>query len=63
MRDRAVNYNNPLVKIIPFKNPIPFRRIAIAYRKSTVRMEAIEKFVLALKDIPLTTKWGCLYGN
>jgi LysR family hydrogen peroxide-inducible transcriptional activator len=47
----AINYNNPLVKIIPFKNPVPFRRIAIAYRKSTVRMEAIEKFVLALKDI------------
>jgi LysR family hydrogen peroxide-inducible transcriptional activator len=47
----TVNYNNPLVKIIPFKNPVPFRRIAIAYRKSTVRMEAIEKFVLALKDI------------
>ena len=47
----AINYNNPLVKIIPFKNPVPFRRIAIAYRKSTVRMEAIEKFFLALKDI------------
>ena len=47
----AINYNNPLVKIIPFKNPVPYRRIAIAYRKSTVRMEAIEKFVLALKDI------------
>jgi len=47
----AINYNNPLVKTIPFKNPVPFRRIAIAYRKSTVRMEAIEKFVLALKDI------------
>ena len=47
----AINYNNPLVKNIPFKNPVPFRRIAIAYRKSTVRMEAIEKFVLALKDI------------
>jgi LysR family hydrogen peroxide-inducible transcriptional activator len=47
----AINYNNPLVSIIPFKSPVPFRRIAIAYRKSTVRMEAIEKFVLALKDI------------
>jgi LysR family hydrogen peroxide-inducible transcriptional activator len=47
----AINYNNPLVKIIPFKNPVPFRRLAIAYRKSPVRMEAIEKFVLALKDI------------
>ena len=47
----AINYKNPLVKIIPFKNPVPYRRIAIAYRKSTVRMEAIEKFVLALKDI------------
>ena len=47
----AISYNNPLVKVIPFKKPVPFRRIAIAYRKSTVRMEAIEKFVLALKDI------------
>ena len=47
----AINYNNPLVKVIPFKKPVPFRRIAIAYRKSTVRMEAIEKFVMALKDI------------
>ena len=47
----AINYNNPLVKVIPFKKPAPFRRIAIAYRKSTVRMEAIEKFVMALKDI------------
>ena len=47
----AINYNNPLVKVIPFQKPIPFRRIAIAYRKSTVRMEAIESFVLALKEI------------
>src|SRR6056300_1766797 len=47
----AINYNNPLVKVIPFQKPIPFRRIAIAYRKSTVRMEAIESFVIALKEI------------
>ena len=47
----AINYNNPLVRVIPFKKPVPFRRIAIVYRKSTVRMEAIEKFVLALKNI------------
>src|SRR6056300_1685337 len=26
----AINYNNPLVKIIPFKHNVPFRRIAIA---------------------------------
>lgn len=47
----AQNYTNPLVKIIPFKSPVPFRRIAIAYRKSTVRMEAIENFAVALKKI------------
>ena len=47
----AINYSNPLVTVIPFKKPAPFRRVAIAYRKSTVRFEAIEKFVLALKDI------------
>lgn len=47
----AQNYTNPLVKIIPFKSPVPFRRIAIAYRKSTVRMEAIENFAVALQKI------------
>jgi LysR family transcriptional regulator, hydrogen peroxide-inducible genes activator len=39
----AERYNNPLIKVIPFVSPAPTRRIAIAWRKSFVRLEAIEK--------------------
>jgi LysR family hydrogen peroxide-inducible transcriptional activator len=36
-------YNNPLIKVIPFAKPAPTRRIAIAWRKSYVRLQAVEK--------------------
>lgn len=38
-------YHNPLIKIIPFKSPPPTRRVAIAWRKSFVRTQAIDKIV------------------
>lgn len=44
-------YNNPLIKVIPFVKPIPTRRIAIAWRKSFARTEAIEKITEAIKTI------------
>ena len=47
----SANYSNPLVKVIPFKNPAPFRRIAIAYRKSSVRIQAIEAVCKGIKEI------------
>jgi len=47
----AKRYNNPLIKVIPFAAPAPTRRIAIAWRKSFVRLEAVEKIAEAIKAI------------
>lgn len=47
----AERYNNPLIKVIPFVSPAPTRRIAIAWRKSFVRLEAVEKIAEAIKAI------------
>jgi LysR family hydrogen peroxide-inducible transcriptional activator len=42
-------YENPLLAVIPFAKPAPTRRIAIAWRTSFVRTQAIEKLVEAIK--------------
>lgn len=47
----AERYHNPLIKVIPFVAPAPTRRIAIAWRKSFVRLEAVEKIAEAIKAI------------
>ena len=47
----AARYNNPLIKVIPFAAPAPTRRIAIAWRKSFVRLEAVEKIAESIKAI------------
>lgn len=47
----AARYDNPLIKVIPFTKPIPSRRIAIAWRKSFVRNEAIETLVKTIKTV------------
>lgn len=47
----AERYHNPLIKVIPFAAPAPTRRIAIAWRKSYVRLEAVEKIAESIKVI------------
>ena len=47
----AARYHNPLIKVIPFVSPAPTRRIAIAWRKSFVRLEALDKIAEAIKAI------------
>tara|TARA_B100000795_G_scaffold262561_1_gene240631 strand:+ start:3570 stop:4475 length:906 start_codon:yes stop_codon:yes gene_type:complete len=44
-------YNNPLVKIISFEAPVPFRRVALAFRKSAVKKEAVNKIVNVIKAL------------
>lgn len=44
-------YQNPLIKVIPFAAPAPTRRIAIAWRKSYVRVAAIEKLTQAIIQV------------
>ena len=47
----TVQLDNPLVKIISFESPVPFRRVALAYRKSAVKTEAIKKIVSVIKAL------------
>lgn len=44
-------YNNPLVKVIPFAEPVPVRRIALAWRKSYAREAAVNVIADAIKEI------------
>jgi LysR family hydrogen peroxide-inducible transcriptional activator len=44
-------YVNPLVKIIPFAEPVPVRRIALAWRKSYAREIAVNCVADAIKHI------------
>jgi LysR family transcriptional regulator, hydrogen peroxide-inducible genes activator len=44
-------YQNPLIKVIPFVKPAPTRRIAIAWRKSFVRTEAVNKLIEAILEV------------
>ncbi len=44
-------YLNPLIKIVPFKAPVPTRRMAIAWRKSFGREEAVASLVNAIAQI------------
>ena len=48
-------YQNHLIKVIPFIKPVPSRTIAIAYRKSFVRMNAVEKISEAIRLIKTDT--------
>jgi len=47
----VARYENPLLKVVPFAKPVPTRRIAIAWRKSFVRVEAVEKLVEVIKQV------------
>jgi LysR family transcriptional regulator, hydrogen peroxide-inducible genes activator len=47
----VARYQNPLVKVIPFAKPAPTRRIAIAWRKSFVRTQAIDKIIEAILQV------------
>ena len=44
-------YRNPLVKVIPFKPPVPIRRIALTWRKSYGREQAVEKIIEAISQV------------
>ena len=44
-------YQDPLVKTIPFEPPVPFRRVALAYRKSAVKKDAITHIINVIKSL------------
>lgn len=45
----APRYRSPLLKVVPFKNPPPSRRIALAWRRSFAREKAIEVLADAIR--------------
>ena len=47
----VARYANPLLKVISFESPVPTRRIAIAWRRSYVRTEAIDKLTEAITEV------------
>jgi len=44
-------YVNPLIKVIPFADPVPVRQIAIAWRKSYGREQVVEELKKAIGQI------------
>ena len=46
-------YQNPLVKAIPFKKPVPKRQIALAWRKSYGRIQAVEEIAKAIRALEM----------
>ena len=50
----SVRYRSPLLKIIPFAKPVPSRRIALAWRKSFARTQAIDVLAKAIAQTRIT---------
>jgi len=46
-------YRSPLVKAIPFAEPVPKRRVAIAWRKGFARPKAVRQIVEAIRGLDL----------
>lgn len=46
-------YQTPLVKAIPFKKPIPTRKIALAWRKSYGRVQAVDEIAKAIRSLEM----------
>ena len=51
----TLRHVNPLVKVIHFDKPIPFRKVVLAYRKSSVKKQALEEVVKSIKKINTAT--------
>lgn len=47
-------YRSPLLKTIPFTQPVPSRRIALAWRKSFARTQAIDALTQAISQAGIT---------
>lgn len=49
-------YQNPLVAVVLFKKPIPTRKIALAWRKSFGREQAVEALAKAIRQLEMFEK-------
>ena len=49
-------YQNPLIEVVPFTKPVPTRKIALAWRKSFGREQAIEVLAQAIRQLEMFKK-------
>ena len=47
----ANNYSNDLINILPFESPIPFRRVAMAFRQGSSKQSSLVKIVKSITSI------------
>ena len=47
----ANNYSNDLINILPFESPIPFRRVAIAFRRGSSKQSSLVKIVKSITSV------------
>ena len=47
----ANNYSNDLINILPFESPIPFRRVAMAFRQGSSKQLSLVKIVKSITSV------------
>ena len=47
----ANNYSNNLINILPFESPIPFRRVAMAFRRGSSKQSSLVKIVKSITSV------------
>ena len=47
----ANNYSNDLINILPFESPIPFRRVAMAFRRASSKQSSLVKIVKSITSV------------
>ena len=47
----AKNYSNDLINILPFESPIPFRRVAMAFRRGSSKQSSLVKIVKSITSV------------
>ena len=50
----SARYRSRLLKVIPFASPVPSRRIALAWRKSFPRRQAVEVLAQAIAQAKIS---------
>jgi len=50
----SARYRSPLLKIVPFTKPVPSRRIALAWRKSFARIQAVDVLAKGIAQSRIT---------
>ena len=47
----ANNYSNDLINILPFESPIPFRRVAMAFRRGSSKQSSLVKIIKSITSV------------